>query len=62
MTIDKDKNIVKDKGKEIDKHKGPEKGNNKQTLYSRYLTCQDQKIWNIALEVKANREEVLGIF
>ena len=28
MTIDKDKNIVRDKGKAIDKHKGPEKGNN----------------------------------
>ena len=39
MTIDKDKNIVRDKGKAIDKHnKGPEKGdNNKHYTYTRYV-------------------------
>ena len=50
MTIDKDKNIVRDKGKAIDKHKGPEKGNNnKHYTYTRYVTCQDQEIWNSGL-------------
>ena len=51
MARDKDENIVRDKWKDIDKHEGPEKGNSKQTLYSRYVTCQDQKISNIAMEI-----------